>query len=171
MKLIVAVDKDWGIGKDNHLLVHISEDLKFFKRMTTGHPVVMGRKTLESFPGGKPLPNRVNIVLTRNEDYTKEGAVIVHNLDELHKELAKYSEDVFVIGGDSVYKQLLDECDTAYVTKIHRCFLADTFFVNLDERVEWEVTETSEPQTQDNFTYEWVTYTRRRHRKQLNAHE
>ncbi len=167
MKLIVAVDKDWGIGKDNQLFVHISEDLKFFKRMTTGHPVVMGRKTLESFPGGKPLPNRTNIVLTRDPDYTKDGAVIVHNLEELRNELAKYSDDAFVIGGDSVYKQLLDECDTAYVTKIHKCFLADAFFVNLDERVEWEVTETSELQTQDDFTYEWVTY----HRKQLSECE
>ena len=119
MNLIAAVDENWAIGYQNKLLTSIPEDMKFFRETTTGKVVVMGRKTLESFPGKKPLKNRTNIILTKNPSYQVEGAVMVHDLDELHKELEKYnSEDIFVIGGESIYRQLLDECDTAYITKI-----------------------------------------------------
>ena len=103
MNLIVAVDKNWGIGKNNKLLVSIPSDMKFFRETTSGKVVVMGRKTLESFPNGMPLKNRVNIVLTSNRDYCVKDAVIVHTLEELQEELKKYkSEDIYVIGGDSV---------------------------------------------------------------------
>ena len=119
MNLIAAVDENWAIGKNNQLLVRIPADQKFFREMTTGRVVVMGRKTLESFPNGQPLKNRTNIVLTHNKDYAVKDAVVVHSMDELHEELKKYdSDDVFVIGGEKIYEQLLDECDVAHITKI-----------------------------------------------------
>ena len=127
MNLIVAADKNWAIGKDNKLLVSIPADMKFFRQTTTGKVVVMGRKTLESFPGGQPLKNRVNIVLTGNENYRVKDAVIVHTKDELMEELKKYdSGDVYVIGGASVYEMLLPECSVAHVTKIDHEYEADT---------------------------------------------
>ena len=108
MKIIVAADKNWGIGKDNKLLVSIPADMKMFRQETTGKVCVMGRKTLESFPGGLPLKNRTNIVLTRNENYKVKDAIIVHSIEELMEELKKYpAEDVYCIGGDTIYKQLL----------------------------------------------------------------
>ena len=119
MKIIVAADKNWGIGKDNKLLVSIPADMKMFRQETTGKVCVMGRKTLESFPGGLPLKNRTNIVLTRNENYKVKDAIIVHSIEELMEELKKYpAEDVYCIGGDTIYKQLLPYCDVAQVTKI-----------------------------------------------------
>ena len=113
MNIIVAVDKNWAIGKDNKLLVSIPADMKMFRQETTGKVVVMGRKTLESFPNGLPLKNRTNIVLTGNKDYNVKDAIIVHTVEELLEEIKKYpSEEVYCIGGDSVYKQLLPYCDT-----------------------------------------------------------
>jgi dihydrofolate reductase len=121
MNLIAAVDNNWAIGKNNQLLVRIPMDQKFFREMTTGKVVVMGRKTLESFPNSRPLKNRTNIVLTHNPSYEVEGAVVVHSLDELHKELEKYnSEDIYIIGGQKIYEQLVDECDVAHITKVDR---------------------------------------------------
>ena len=138
MNLIAAVDKNWAIGRNNKLLVSIPDDMKFFRETTTGKVVVMGRKTLESFPGKKPLKNRVNIVLTGDRSYQADGAVIVHDMEELHEELKKYpSEDIYVIGGESIYKQLLDECDVAHITKIDFAYEADAWFPNLDEKEEW----------------------------------
>ena len=114
MNIIVAADKNWGIGKDNKLLVSIPADMKFFRETTTGNVVVMGRKTLESFPGGLPLKRRTNIVLTKDVNYQVKDAVLVHSVEELLEELKKYdSENVYVIGGDSVYRQLLPYCDIA----------------------------------------------------------
>ena len=119
MNIIVAVDKNWAIGKDNKLLVSIPADMKMFLKETQGKVVVMGRKTLESFPNGLPLKNRTNIVLTGNKDYNVKDAIIVHTVEELLEEIKKYpSEEVYCIGGDSVYKQLLPYCDTAHVTKL-----------------------------------------------------
>ena len=141
MNLIAAVDKNWAIGYQNKLLTSIPEDMKFFRQTTTGKVVVMGRKTLESFPGKKPLKNRTNIVLTKNPSYQAEGAIVVHSEDELREELKKYdSEDIFVIGGESIYRQLLDECDKAYITKIEYAYTADAYFPNLDEKEEWKIT-------------------------------
>ena len=127
MNLIVAVDENWAIGKDNKLLVSIPSDMKFFRETTTGKVVVMGRKTLESFPNGLPLKNRTNIVLTRNRDYQVKDAIVVHSVPELLVKLDKYSsEDVYVIGGDSVYQELLPYCDVAHVTKINHVYAADS---------------------------------------------
>ena len=161
MNIIVAADKNWGIGLNNRLLVSIPSDMKFFREKTTGKVVVMGRKTLESFPNGLPLKNRTNIVLTRDPDYQSKGAVFVHSTEELMKELEKYDDkDIFVIGGGTIYEQLLPYCDTAYVTKLDFVYQADTFFPNLDEMPEWEMTETSEEQTCFDLEFAFTKYER-----------
>lgn len=162
MNLIAAVDENWAIGRNNKLLVRIPDDTKFFRQTTTGKVVVMGRKTLESFPNGKPLKNRVNIVLTKDKAYAVDGAVIVHDLDELHGELKKYnSEDIYVIGGESIYRQLVDECDVAHITKIDYAYEADSWFPNLDEKPEWKITADSEEQTYFDLEYHFYKYERR----------
>lgn len=161
MNVIVAADSNWGIGKDNKLLVSIPADMKFFRTTTTGKVVIMGRKTLESFPNGLPLKNRVNIVLTRDTNYKVKGASVVHSVEEALEEVKKYdTEDVYVIGGDSIYKQLLPYCQKAHVTKIDFAYEADTFFPNLDEMGEWKITQKSEEQTYFDLEYEFVTYER-----------
>lgn len=163
MNIIVAADKNWGIGKDNKLLVSIPADMKFFRETTTGNVVVMGRKTLESFPGGLPLKRRTNIVLTRDVNYQVKDAVLVHSVEELLEELKKYdSESVYVIGGDSVYRQLLPYCDIAHVTKIDYAYEADSYFPNLDEDPQWEVAASSEEQTYFDLEYTFVKYQRKR---------
>ena len=159
MNLIAAVDKNWAIGKDNGLLVSIPADMKFFRETTTGKVVVMGRKTLESFPNGLPLKNRVNIVLTTDYSYQVKDAVIVHSKEELEEELKKYnSEDIYVIGGESVYRLLLDACDTAHITKIDYAYEADAFFPNLDENPDWEIVADSEEQTYFDLEFYFLKY-------------
>ena len=159
MNLIAAVDSNWGIGKNNQLLVKIPTDMKFFRETTTGKVVVMGRKTLESFPNGQPLKNRVNIVLTHDKTYQVKDAVLVYSLEELWKELEKYeSENIYVIGGESIYDQLVDACDTAHITKIDYAYDADAHFPNLDERPEWQITQDSEEQTYFDLIYHFTTY-------------
>ena len=163
MKAILSADRNWGIGYQNRLLVSIPSDMKFFRQTTTGKVVVMGRKTLESFPNGLPLKNRTNVVLTKNPDYSVKDAVIVHNEDELFEELKKYNtDDVYVIGGESIYRMLLPYCDTVYVTKIDQAFQADTFFPNLDEMDEWVLTEESEEQTCFDLEFAFTKYERRK---------
>jgi dihydrofolate reductase len=163
MNLIVAVDNNWSIGYKNKLLVSIPDDMKFFRDKTTGKVVVMGRKTLESFPSGLPLKNRVNIVLTGDKNYTVKDAVVVHDMDELHKELKKYpSEDIYIIGGESIYNQLVDECDVAHVTKIDYSYDADAHFPNLDEKPEWEIVKDSEEQTYFDLEYVFLRYEKRK---------
>lgn len=162
MNMIVAVDANWAIGCKNKLLVSIPADMKFFRETTTGKVVVMGRKTLESFPGGQPLKNRTNIVLTRNEEYHKKGAVIVHDTKELLAELEKYdSEEIYVIGGGSIYRELLPYCKLVHVTKIDHTYEADTYFPNLDEMEEWEITADSEEQTYFDLEYRFLKYERK----------
>ena len=162
MNLIVAADKNWAIGHENKLLVSIPADMKFFREMTTGKVVVMGRKTLESFPGGLPLKNRINVVLTKNKDYHVKDAVVVHSVEEALEELEKYdTKDVYVIGGDTVYRQMLPYCDTAHVTKIDHAYEADTYFPNLDNDKEWELTADSEEQTYFDLEYRFLLYKRK----------
>lgn len=159
MNLIASVDSNWGIGKNNQLLVKIPADMKFFRETTTGKVVVMGRKTLESFPNGQPLKNRVNIVLTHDKTYQVKDAVLVYSLEELWKELEKYeSENVYVIGGESIYDQLVDACDVAHITKIDYAYDADAHFPNLDERPEWQITQDSEEQTYFDLIYHFYKY-------------
>lgn len=162
MNLIVAVDKNWAIGLGNKLLVSIPADMKFFRQTTTGKVVVMGRKTLESFPGGQPLKNRTNIVITRDENYKVKDGIVVSNIEEALEELKKYKdEDIFVIGGESIYRQMLPYCKTAFVTKIDHAYDADTFFPNLDEMEDWKLTGISEEQTYFDLEYEFVKYERK----------
>lgn len=159
MKLIVAVDKNWAIGNKNKLLISIPADMKHFRAITTGHVIIMGRKTLESFPQSQPLGKRVNIVLSKNEDYKVNGATIVHSIEELQEELKQYDkEEIYVIGGESIYRALLPFCDTAIVTKIDESYEADTYFPNLDEMEDWEMVEESEEQTYFDVCYTFATY-------------
>ena len=133
MNLIVNADKNWGIGKNNELLVHIPNDMKMFRQMTTGKVVVMGRKTLESFPNGMPLPKRTNIVLT-------------------------HDKDIFIIGGESIYRMMLPYCDTAYVTRTDFAYDADTYFPDLDEMPEWKLVKESEEETYFDIEYQFLVY-------------
>ena len=161
MNLIAAVDKNWAIGCKNKLLVSIPADMKFFRETTTGKVVVMGRKTLESFPNGQPLKKRVNIVLTHDKNFKAGDAIIVHSMEKLREELKKYpSEDIYVIGGDSIYRQMLDLCDTAYITKIDYAYEADAHLPNLEKDPAWSLTEESEEQTYFDVIYTYQIYKR-----------
>lgn len=161
MNAIAAVDANWAIGNKNRLLTSIPADMKFFREKTMGHVVVMGRKTLESFPNGLPLKNRINIVLTANRSYKVKDAIIVHTKEELLEELKKYdSNELYVIGGGSIYEMLIPYCDTAYITKIDHAYAADTYFPNLDQMDDWEMTEVSEEQTCFDLEYVFAKYER-----------
>ena len=161
MNLIVAVDDNWAIGNKSQLLVSIPADMKFFRETTIGKVVVMGRKTLETFPGKQPLKKRTNIVLTRDKNYKVKDAIVVHTMDELLEELKKYDEEeIYVIGGETIYRQMLPYCKLAHVTRIHHTYEADTFFPNLDEMEDWEITGISDEQTYFDLEYEFVRYER-----------
>lgn len=161
MNLIVAVDENWAIGNKNELLISIPADHKFFRQETTGKVVILGRKTLETFPQGLPLKNRTNIIMSTNKDYQVKDAVVVHGLDELLSQIEKYdTEDVYVVGGESVYRLLLPYCDTAHVTKIDHAYEADAYFPDLDAMPEWKITADSEEQTYFDITYHFLKYER-----------
>ena len=163
MDLIVAVDAKWGIGKDGDLLHPISADLKYFRQKTTGNVLVMGRKTLESFPNKKPLPNRVNVVLTTTKNYEAEGVVFCYDLADLPEVLKPYEDkQIFVSGGGTIYEQLLPQCETAYVTKIYASYEADTVFPDLDENPEWELAEKGEMQEENGVQFSFDIYRRKK---------
>ena len=162
MNLIAAVDRNWAIGNKGQLLVRIPNDHKMFRQETLGKVVVYGRKTLETFPMAQPLDRRENIVLSRNPDLKVRGARVVRSVGELLELCREYApEDVYIIGGESVYRQLLPYCDTAHITKIDYAYEADAFFPNLDEDPEWEITARSDEQTYFDIPYEFVRYERR----------
>lgn len=162
MNLIVAADRNWGIGYNNSLLVQIPRDQKMFREMTTGKVVVMGRKTLESLPQKQPLQNRTNIVLTSNTQYSVKGAIVVHSIEELLDELKKYNEeDIYIMGGESIYKQMLPYCKVAHVTKIDYVYQADTYFPDLDKDDEWQLVADSDEQTYFDLAYEFLQYKRK----------
>lgn len=168
MNIIAAVDRNWAIGNKNALLVKIPRDQKLFFEMTQGKVVVMGRNTLESLPQKQPLKNRVNIVLSSDKAYAVKGAVVVHSLEELFGELKQYeSEDVFVAGGETVYRQLLPYCDTAHITKIDYAYEADAYFPRLDELPEWELAADSEEQTYFDLEYYFLQYRNASHKSIL----
>ena len=161
MNAIVAADKNWAIGYKNKLLVSIPADMKFFRQMTGGKVVVMGRKTLESFPNGLPLNNRTNIVLTGNPNYHVKDAVIVHTTEELLEELKKYDEEeIFVIGGESIYRAMLPYCNIAYVTRTDHVYEADTWFPDLEKDPDWQKTAETDEQTYFDLEYVFVKYER-----------
>lgn len=162
MNLIVAVDNKWGIGRNGKLLASIPGDMKYFKEHTTGKVVVMGRKTLESMPGGKGLPNRINYVLTSDESYNAEGIYVVNTEEKLWKELKKYdSDDVFLIGGASLYNKYYKMCDRLYITKIDADLEADVSIIDMDKEAEFFVASESEPLTENGISYRFLIYERR----------
>ena len=158
MNVIVAVDENWAIGNRGDQLCYIPADLKRFQALTTGHAVLVGRKTLATFPGGRPLKNRRNLILSTREDFAPAGAEVFHTLEAA---LAAAPADAFVIGGEAVYRATLSLCQTAYVTKIHRAFEADRYFPDLDADPAWQVTATEGPFQHEDLTYSYVTYRRR----------
>lgn len=163
MRLIVAVDKNWAIGYQNKLLVRIPADQRFFRNETTHKAVIMGRKTLESFPGGVPLKDRLNVVITSDTNYKINDAVVVNSIEEALEEVKSYNtKDVYVIGGESIYRQMLHLCDTAYVTKIDYEYKADAYFPDLDDMDDWHLTEESEEQTYHDLIYTFCKYERKK---------
>ena len=164
MNIILAADRNWAIGKDNDLLIHLPGDLKYFKKMTTGKTVIMGRKTLESLPGGKPLPNRRNIILTRADDFQVSGAEVLNSIEDvLHliKSCNLKSDEAFVIGGADIYKQMMPHCDKFYITKIDAELPADRYFVDLDQIDGLEITWTGPIEEYKGTKYQHVLYERR----------
>ncbi len=165
MKLIVAAAADWGIGKNGGLLVNNKEDMRFFRNTTSGNVVVMGRKTLESFPAGRPLKNRDNIVITNDTAFSREGVFVVHSIEEaaaLAKERAGADKEIFVIGGESIYRQMLCLVDTALVTRMNKSYDADTYFPNLDESDEWELEKYGEEMEYEDGTFRFCTYIKKK---------
>ena len=163
MNAIVAVDRNWAIGNKGQLLVRIPNDQKMFRRETIDKVIVYGRKTLETFPLAQPLDRRTNIIVTANPDYKVKDAVVVHSIEELLKELEKYdTDDIYIIGGASIYGQMLPYCNTVHVTKIDYAYEADAYFPNLDEDPEWEITAGSDEQTYFDIAYEFVRYERKK---------
>ena len=161
MNLIAAVDRNWAIGNKGQLLVRIPGDHRMFRQETLGKVIVYGRKTLETFPMSQPLDRRVNIVMSTNPNYKVNNATVVHSIEELLEVVSAYpSEDVYVIGGESVYRQLLPYCDTAHITKVDYAYEADAYFPNLDNDPEWEITADSDEQTYFDIAYTFVRYNR-----------
>lgn len=159
MKLIVAAARDWGIGRQGDLLFKVPEDMEFFKSTTLHKVVVMGRKTLLSFPGGNPLKNRTNIVLTTDENFEKEGCTIVHSKEALFNEIEKYNdEDVFLIGGGKLYNDLYPYCSEAYITKFDAVVNADVYLHNFDKDKDWLLTYASEMHQHEGLKFTFNTY-------------
>lgn len=162
MNLIVNVDKNWAIGNENQLLVSIPADMRFFKEQTTGNVIILGRKTLETFPGGKPLKDRVNIVISKKKGLEIPGATVVHSIEEALEAVKDYpTERVFVVGGGTIYEQMLPYCDVAHVTRTDYAYEADTYFPNLEQNPEWELTGQSEEQTCYDLEYTFNRYERK----------
>lgn len=161
MRIIAAADSRWGIGNNGKLLVSIPADMKYFQSVTTGHTVIMGRKTLESFPGKRPLKNRRNIVLTTDMEYEAEGAEVVHSVEEMLRKIAGLSkDDVFCIGGAQVYRECLPYCDSAFITRIDHTYDADAYMPDLDNDPEWELAKESDEQIFFDLTYHFCEYRR-----------
>lgn len=159
MNIIVAVDKNWAIGNRGQLLVSIPQDQKTFRDMTLGKVIVMGRKTLESLPGAQPLYGRTNIVLTKDPAYRVKGASVCHSLEEVMELLKEYAEeDIYIIGGQSIYEQFLPHCREAHVTYIDFEYAADTYFPNLEQNPDWELVDESDEQTYFDLCYTYQHY-------------
>ncbi|MCL2035195.1 MAG: dihydrofolate reductase [Oscillospiraceae bacterium] len=160
MKMIFSADNNWGIGCGNKLLFNVKGDMDYFKKRTTGKVVIMGLKTLESLPGGKPLKNRLNVVLADDKNYSVQDAVVCYSLDELFETLKAYDDDdLFVIGGESVYRLLMPYCDTAYITRFLAVRPADRFMPDFDGLESWKLTESSGEIYEDGVSYRFDVYT------------
>ena len=169
MNIIVAVDREWAIGKNGELLCHLPSDLKYFKEKTTGKTMIVGRKTVEGFPGARPLPNRKNLILTRDEEVRKkvfEGRE--YQFFDSTEEVIKYLEnneidenDIFVAGGAEIYKQFLPFCEKAYITKIDKSFEGDAFIPNFDEIKGWTMATQSDTVCENGINYTFCIYERK----------
>jgi dihydrofolate reductase len=163
MNMIAAVDANWAIGRNGQLLVRIPNDHKHFRTETMGKVVVYGRKTLQTFPQGMPLEGRTNVILSRQPGYQVKGAVVVSSLEELFDKLKAYPRgDVYVIGGESVYHQLLPYCHRIHITRIDHSYEADAYFPDLDKDPEWEITADSDEQTYFDIAYTFLRYDRKK---------
>jgi dihydrofolate reductase len=165
MILIFAVDNNWNIGYDGDMLFKISEDLKRFRRLTEGNIVIMGRKTFESLPNKRALPNRINIVITRDKEYSASNVIVINSLEELFPLIEKLNPNNemnnFVIGGGNIAQQLISYCHKAYITKVFKTFeVADTLIPNLDLYDDWKIVNESEVYRQDDLLYKYVDYIR-----------
>lgn len=160
MNIIAAADKNWGIGKDNNLLDHISEDMKFFKEKTLNKVVIMGKNTFLSLPGENPLSDRKNIVLTHEKNFRRDGITVCESIEDAIKEarLDFKDEDIFFIGGESVYSAAVDYCDTAYITKIDNEYDADRFLVNFDSLDGWHIKSEEMLKTKKGLYITFTTY-------------
>lgn len=160
MKMIVAVTQDWGIGRAGDLLCSLPEDMAFFRATTRGAALVMGRATLDSFPGGRPLPGRPNLVFTRDAAFCREGAHVLHDIADLKAALRDWEGEVYVIGGAQIYRWLAPYCEAAYVTKMELTLPADSFFVDLDAAPGWQLVDAGQRQisTKDGVAYRICTY-------------
>ncbi len=162
MIIIAHASKNWGIGKNNDLMFKLPQDMKFFRETTSGGVVIMGRKTLESFPNKKPLPNRVNIVITKNTDFAPEGVIIAHSAEEAAKIAEEYTDrKVFVIGGAMIYDLMLSYSDTALITKVFSDSDADTFIHNFDADSDWEIASESDDIVDNGYTIRFCEYRRK----------
>jgi len=160
ISIIVAVSDDLGIGMNNDLLWHLPEDMKRFKRLTTGNTIIMGKRTWESLPK-RPLPGRKNVVITDIPDETFEGAVMAYSIDDAVSK-CKGDSEIFIIGGGSVYRQFMTLADRLYITHVHKKTEADTFFPKIDKRT-WEIAEKEEFTPEgDGVPYTYIIYTRKK---------
>ena len=161
MRAIACVDQNWGIGKEGRMLFHLPGDLRYFAAMTRGKTVVMGRKTLETLPGGRPLAGRRNLVLTRDPGFCVPGAEAVHSLAVLDAAVrGTMPDDILVIGGQAVYELLLPRCDRAYITRVKACAASDRFFPNLDELPGWRLADCGPGQAENGLRYAFCVYER-----------
>ena len=159
MTLILVADNDWAIGKNGDLLARLPADMKRFREITTGHTVVMGRKTYESFPK-RPLPDRVNCVISRSETAI-EGAVVFGSIEAFLEYAKDIKDEIFVIGGGEIYRQMLPYCNKAYITRVYENFGGDTFFTDIDALPEWEAVETSELIETNGYNIRFINYVRK----------
>ena len=161
MKMIVCVAEDFGIGNNNDLLFSLPPDMKFFRETTMGKVIIMGRGTLDSFPGGKPLKNRTNIVITRDKSFVREGAEVFNSKEEILEYVKQFdSDDVFVIGGGQIYELFRDVCNEALVTKVRKKVPCDTFFFDIDSDSEWTLADESEVMEYEGMEFSFCTYKR-----------
>ncbi len=164
MNFIVAADLDYGIAKNGNLLARLPKDLQFFKEKTLGNVVIMGRKTLESLPGKKPLPGRTTLILSRSPEYTCENAVVLHSAGEVLtwlKERQIPAEQVFISGGAEIYRLFMEYCQVGYLTKIYHRFGADRHIENMEQDAHWQEIYRSPRQEENGYAYEWITYRRK----------
>ena len=161
MKMIVCVSENFGIGNNNNLLFSLPPDMKFFRETTLGKVVIMGRGTLDSFPGGKPLKNRTNIVLTRDTNFEREGVMAFNSKEEILDYVKKFdTDDVFVIGGGQIYEMFKDDCNEALITKVRKCVPADTFLFDIDKDPKWHLAEESPLMEHEGLKFSFCTYKR-----------